>query len=89
MPFVIPKRSPDLNVMDYYFWSQMEKKLREEERKWPNDRRETRQTFMQRLRRIVRNWPQEEIGKAIGDLARRAELLYRARGQLFDESAEL
>ena len=89
VPFMIPKRSPDLNVMDYYFWSQMEKKLREEERKWPNDRRETRQTFMQRLRRIVRNWPQEEIGKAIGDLARRAELLYRARGQLFDESAEL
>ena len=89
VPFEIPKRSPDLNVMDYYFWSQMEKKLRQQERTWPNGRKETRQTFIQRLRRIVRNWPDDEIERAIGDLARRAELLYRAKGQLFDESAEL
>ena len=78
-----------MNVMDYYFWSEMEKKLREEERKWSNDRKETRASFIKRLRRIARNWPPEEIDKAVGDLARRAELLYRAKGKLFDESEEL
>ena len=27
--FAIPKRSPDLNVLDFYFWSNVEKKLRQ------------------------------------------------------------
>ncbi len=27
--FEIPKRSPDLNVMDYYMWAPIEKKFRE------------------------------------------------------------
>ena len=67
----------------------MEKKLRQEERRWPDARKETRKSFIKRLRRIVRNWPEDEIEKAIGDLARRANLLYRAKDQLFDESAEL
>ena len=30
---------------------------------------------------------QEAISKAIGDLARRTELLYEAKGKLFDESS--
>ena len=88
-PFAIPKRSPDLNVMDYYFWAEVEKKLRQQEHRWPDGRRETRQSFIVRLRRVVREWPADETSRAIGDLARRAELLYRAKGGLFDESAEL
>ena len=76
--------------MDYYFWAEVEKKLRQQqERRWPDGRRETRQSFIVRLRRVVREWPADEISRAIGDLARRAELLYRAKGGLFDESAEL
>ena len=89
IPFQIPERSPDLNVMDYCLSSQMVKKLREEERKWPKGRKETRASFKTRLRRIARNWPEEEIDRAIGELARHAELLYRAKGKLFDETEEL
>ena len=87
--FTIAKRSPDLNVLDYCVWANVEKKLREQERRWPGDRRETRHQFIIRLRRVVRNYPAEEIQKAIGDLARRTELLFKAKGGLFDESAEL
>ena len=85
--FEIPKRSPDLNVLDYYFWSQVERKLREQEKRFPEHRKETRQEFISRLRRVVREWPQGDISRAIGDLARRAKLLYKAKGKLFDESA--
>ena len=87
--FTIPKRSPDLNVLDYYFWSTVEKKLRLQERRRPQDRKETREQFKKRLRRLVKAWPADEINRAIGDLARRAELLYRAKGGLFEESQEL
>ena len=67
----------------------MKKKLREEACKWPNARKETRQSFIQPLRRIARKWPEDEIARAIGDLARRAKLLYRTKRQIFDESAEM
>ena len=87
--FAIPKRSPDLNVMDYCIWANIEKKLREQERSWPADRKETRKQFIRRLRRVVKRWPAVEIKKAIGDMKRRCELLYRAKCGLFDESAEI
>jgi hypothetical protein len=87
--FEIPKRSPDLNVMDYFVWSEVEKRLRETERSWPEGRKETREQFIKRLRKTARSIPGRLINKAIGDLARRANLLYRAEGGLFDESKEL
>ena len=59
------------------------------ERLWSDERRETREEFIRRLRRTALAVPQHSINKAIGDLARRAELLYRAKGGLFDESKEI
>ena len=56
---------------------------------WPDDRRETREQFIRRLRRTALAVPRESIDKAIGDLARRAELLYRAKGALFDENKKI
>lgn len=32
--FKIPKRSPDLNVMDYAIWAEVEKRLRKQEHAW-------------------------------------------------------
>ena len=32
--FTIPKRSPDLNVMDYAIWAEVEKMLRKQDRIW-------------------------------------------------------
>ena len=81
----IPKRSPDLNVMDYYIWSEVERRLRKQEHSWPSARRETRQQFMVRLARVARALPGAVIDKAIGDMARRADVLYEAKGGLFEE----
>ena len=41
----------DLTVLDYRIWASVEKKLRERERRWPADRRETRRQFIIRWRR--------------------------------------
>ena len=37
----LPKRSPDLNPLDFSFWSEVNKKMRATERNWPKSKRET------------------------------------------------
>ena len=74
--------------MDYCIWAKVQKKVREQERRWPAHRR-TRVQFIRFLRRAVKQWPENEIKKAIGDMKRRCELLHRANGGLFDESEEI
>ena len=67
----LPKRSPDLNVMDYALWSEEERRLRAQENKWPAGRHETRAEFERRLDRVASGLPKEFIDKSIGDLKRR------------------
>ena len=84
----LPKRSPDLNVMDYFIWAEVEKRLRKQEWSWPANRRETRVQFVRRLARVARALPEELVNKAIGDMARRVERLYVAKGGLFEEGGK-
>jgi transposase len=81
----IPKYSPDLNVMDYAVWAEVEKRMRKQERSWPSDRKETRDMFIKRLARVAKSLPSAFIEKSIMDLKRRCELLYQAKGGLFEE----
>ena len=83
--FAIPKRSPDLNVLDYAIWSEVERKMRASERKWPAAKRETRRQFEKRLDRTAKNLPKTFINKSIGDMKRRCKLLFDAKGGLFEE----
>jgi hypothetical protein len=57
--FTIPKRSPDLNVLDYSIWKEVNTKMRLQEQKWPSDKRETRNAYLERLRRTALglSWP--------------------------------
>ena len=83
--FTIPKRSPKLNVMDFSIWSEVERRMRVQERKWPASRTETRAQFAARHARTARSLPSAYINRSIADLARRCELLYKAKGGLFEE----
>ena len=83
--FVLPKRSPELNVMDYAVWSEVERRLRAQERRMPGGKHETRAQFGRRLDRIARTLPKDFIERSIGDMARRCQLLYEAKGGLFEE----
>ena len=78
-------RSPDLNVLDYAIWAEVEKRLRKQERNMPDAKHETRAQFEQRLDRTARNLPEAFINKSIGDLQKRCKLLYKAKGGLFEE----
>ena len=81
----IPKRSPDLNVMDYAVWSEVERRMRAQESKWADTKTETRAAFERRLDRTARALPKEFIDKSIMDLKRRATRLSAAEGGLFEE----
>lgn len=83
--FRIPPRSPDLNVMDYWFWAELEGRLRRQERKMDGAKREERDEFIKRMRRTAKSIPADMIERAIGDMAWRVEKLYQAKGKLFEE----
>ena len=82
----IPKRSPDLNVLDYCIWSTVERLMREQERNMKDAKKETRDQFIRRLDRTAYGLSGEAVDKAIGSLQRRCGLLLKARGGLFVES---
>ena len=84
-PYLIPKRSPDLSVCDYAFWKEIKRKMRAQERSWPKNKRESRDDYMQCLRRTALRLPTAFITKSIGDMQRRCQRLYEAKGGLFEE----
>ena len=45
--------------------------------------------MLRESRQHVKQWLENDIKKAIGDMRRRYELLYRAKGGLFNESEEI
>ena len=83
--FVIPKRSPDLNVMDYAVWSEIERKMRTQERNWKKAKRETREQYIDRVQHTAQSLSKGFIDSSIGNLKRRCSLLLEAKGGLFEE----
>ena len=83
--FTIPKRSPDLNVLDYAIWSEVERRMRKGERNMKTSRRETRAAFEKRLDRTALALPASFINKAVGNMRERTQRLYKAKGGLFEE----
>ena len=75
----MPKRSPDLNVLDFAVWGEVERRLRAQERRWPEGKKETCAAFESRLDRLAKALPSSFIDKSIGDLKRRCERLYIAK----------
>ena len=83
--FAIPKRSPDLNVLDYAVWKEVNRRLRQQEKSWPSEKRETREAYKARLQRTAKNLPKEFIVNSIGDMRRRCQRLLKAKGHFFEE----
>ena len=81
----IPKRSPELNVLDFAVWSEVERRMRKQEKSWPSSKKETRSDFGRRLDQTARRLPSAFIDRSVGDLSRRCKLLYEAKGALFEE----
>lgn len=83
--FDIPKRSPDLNVCDYALWKEVNKRMRLQEKSWPDTKKETRSEFMARLRRTATRLPASFVNKAIGNMQERCQKLHAAKGYHIEE----
>ena len=83
--FDIPKRSPDLNVCDYALWKEVNKRMRLQEKSWPDSKKETRSEYMVRLRRTAMRLPAAFIDKAIGNMKTRCKKLRAAKGYHIEE----
>ena len=59
--------------------------MRKQEIKFPKNKRENRQEFLSRLRQTATRLSRRTINKAIGDMRRRCQRLYAARGGHFEE----
>ena len=71
--------------MDYAIWSEVERRMRLQERSYPDTKHETRDAFERRLNQVARKLSADFIDRSISDLKRRCELLYEAEGGLFEE----
>ena len=84
----IPRRSPDLSVMDYAIWSEINRRMRRQEQKWPKSKRESRSQFAARLRRTAKNLPAAFIRASMGDMQRRCKRILAAKGGFFEEGGK-
>ena len=82
--FEIPCRSPDLNPLDYSIWSEVNKRMRAQERTWKT-KKESRDQYVARLKRTAQGLDRAFVDDAIGNLAVRSERLYQAKGGYFLE----
>ena len=83
--FDIPKRSPQLNICDYALWAEINRRMRGQEKEWPEGKKETRKAYLARLRRTALRLPSTFVTKSIGDMKRRCELLEKAGGSHIEE----
>ena len=78
--FEIPKHSPQLNLCDYWLWKAVNTKMREAEGTFADTKRETREEFLRRLRRVAMSLGSHEIENAVGSMKRRCQDLRKAKG---------
>ena len=81
----LPKRSPDLNPLDFSFWAAVNNKMRSKEKKWPASKRESRQAYITRLRRTACSMPADYVEKIVGAMAGRVQQVLEFGGGFFPE----
>ena len=80
----LPPRSPDLNALDYSIWAAISKVLREQEAKFPESKKETKEACLKRLRAAALGLPKAEVTKAVMGMRRRCRAIKDAKGYLIE-----
>lgn len=76
----LPKRSPDLNVLDYRLWSEINRRMRSQEASFSASRHETKAQYMKRLRDTAMALPPAYVTKAVQDMHRRVRAVKESQG---------
>ena len=74
--------------MDYEIWKQIARKMRQQEKIWPTNKRETRCSYVERLRKTALRLSPAFVKKAIGNMKERCRRLYVAQGSHFEEGGQ-
>ena len=82
---MVPKRSPDLNVLDYRLWADITRRMRGQEARCLKSKKETRAEYKARLRRTALRTSTAFVKSAVKDMARRCKLLVKAKGWHIEE----
>ena len=80
-----PKRSPDLNPLDYGFWDVVNRRMRKQEAAFPKTKRETRDEFIVRLKRTITRVPESVLTPLVQSMKRRCVALKASGGKHFEE----
>ena len=83
-----PKRSPDLNPMDYGLWRAVDMRMRRQERRFGGKKVETREEYLARLKRTASNLPGDFLARLVGDMKRRCQRCFEANGGHFEEGGK-
>ena len=86
--FRIPPRNPDLSVLDYAIWPEINKRMRKQELHWPRTKRDNRAEYLARLRRTALRLPKQFIDASIGNMRRRCQRVSDAGGSYFEEGGK-
>jgi len=81
----IPRRSPDLNPLDYGFWAEVNARMRKQERKFAAGRRESLTAYAARLRRTAMRMPSQYLQALVRSMKIRCVALKDAKGRDFEE----
>ena len=69
-------------------WTEINKRMRRQERRWPAGKKETRATYLKRLRLTALRLPKAFINKSISNMRVGCKRLLAARGRHFEEGGE-
>lgn len=86
--FSIPRRSPALNVCDYFLWAEVNRRMRATEKRWRPAFRESRRAYLARLRRTAMSIPANLLRRSMQDMKRRCCRLQAAGGGHFEEGGK-
>lgn len=81
----LPRRSPDLNPLDYSLWHAINKAMREQEKRMRKNKKESKETYMKRLRKTALSLSPTSVRNAVMDMHKRVRQVVKAEGGLFIE----
>ena len=81
----LPRRSPDLNPLDYGFWAEVNRRMRKQERSFPKKKQESRSDFITRLKRTATRISAVYLQALVHSMKRRCVAVEASKGCDFEE----
>lgn len=85
VPFSLPKRSPDLNPLDFALWHAINVAMKKQGSKMRKNKKESKLVYMARLRKTALALPTSVVKNAVMDMHKRVRKVVQAEGGLFKE----